>query len=473
MNGDFLAIMEEITGPTELQRDEFIEWVKNSIFDAVKKKYREPLIVSDEESGGIKLYSHKKVVNIMRNFATEIQIEVALKINPEVNIGDEIKVEIELSELDRGIIQDIRQNLVQKIREAERKIVYDMYQDREGEIISGRVLRVDDGNNIILEIDRAEAILPPSEQVPGEEYRRGNQIRCLILEVKNTSNATSIIVSRQNPGLIAQLFELEVPEIFDGLVQIMGIARDPGDRSKVAVAATEENIDAVGTCVGVRGSRVQMVAQELLGEKIDIIAWDPDPAIYIGNALQPATVIRVITSEDEDVAGVIVPDDQLSLAIGKRGQNARLAARLTGWKIDIKNESQAGEVLKELKEQLTEGIFKSEQEIRTEKDDRIEIDDIFDEIPDAEDEDVEEDELEEEELEEEELEDISDEEFSFIMELNGITPEIAEALIARGFATIQSIAEAKLDVIAYIPEIGAETAEKIQDAALEMLENMR
>jgi len=470
MNGDFLTIMAEIIGPTALQRDEFIEWIKKSILDAVKKRYHKPSVVGDEESGEIKLYAHKKVVNIMRNFATEIQIEAALKIGTDVKIGDEIKVEIELSELDRGIIQNIRQTLVQKIREAERQIIYDMYRDREGEIITGKVLRIDNTNNVILDVDRAEAILPPSEQVQGEEYKRGSQFQCLILEIENTSNGMSIIVSRREAGLITLLFELEVPEIFDGLVQIMGIARDAGDRSKVAVAATEENIDAVGTCVGLRGSRVQMVAQELFGEKIDIIAWDPDPAIYIGNALQPAKVVKVITSEDEDVAEVIVPDDQLSLAIGRRGQNARLAARLTGWKIDIKSESQAGDTLKELKEQLTDEIFKSEEEMRAEEDDRMEIDDIFDEQTDFEEEEDEEYEFEEEELE---LEEISDEEFSLVMELNGMTSEIAEALMSRGFATIQSIAEAKLGVIAAVPEVGIEAAERIQDAALEMLADRR
>ena len=443
MNGDFIRIMEEIIGPTALQRAEFIEWIKKSILDAVnKKRYHKPSVVGDEESGEIKLYAHKKVVNIMRNFATEIQIEAALKINPDVNIGDEIEVEIELSELDRGIVQHIRQTLVQKI------------------------LRTDNENNVILEIDRAEAILPLNEQVPGEEYKRGDQIRCLIVEVENTSNGMFIIVSRRKAGLIALLFESEVPEIFDGLVQIMGIARDPGDRSKVAVAATEENIDAVGTCVGLRGSRVQMVAQELFGERIDVIAWDSDQALYIGNALQPAKVTRVITSEDEEVAVVIVPDDQLSLAIGRRGQNARLAARLTGWKIDIKSESQAEGKLKEMKEQLTEEIFKSEEEMRAEKDDRIEIDDIFEEPLDFEEEEDEEYEFEEDELE---LEEISDEEFSLIMELKSMTSEIAEALMSRGFSTVQSIAEAKLGVIASIPEVGVEAAEKIQDAALEML----
>ena len=467
MNGDFIRIMEEIIGPTALQRAEFIEWIKKSILDAVnKKRYHKPSVVGDEESGEIKLYAHKKVVNIMRNFATEIQIEAALKINPDVNIGDEIEVEIELSELDRGIVQHIRQTLVQKIREAERQIIYDIYRDQEGEVITGKILRTDNENNVILEIDRAEAILPLNEQVPGEEYKRGDQIRCLIVEVENTSNGMFIIVSRRKAGLIALLFESEVPEIFDGLVQIMGIARDPGDRSKVAVAATEENIDAVGTCVGLRGSRVQMVAQELFGERIDVIAWDSDQALYIGNALQPAKVTRVITSEDEEVAVVIVPDDQLSLAIGRRGQNARLAARLTGWKIDIKSESQAEGKLKEMKEQLTEEIFKSEEEMRAEKDDRIEIDDIFEEPLDFEEEEDEEYEFEEDELE---LEEISDEEFSLIMELKSMTSEIAEALMSRGFSTVQSIAEAKLGVIASIPEVGVEAAEKIQDAALEML----
>jgi N utilization substance protein A len=233
---------------------------------------------------------------------------------------------------------------MQRIREAERDIIYDEFVTREGDVITGIVRRVQ-GRKVFIDLGRTEAILSPSEQIPGEYYRQNERIKCYIVEVKKTTKGPQIVLSRSHPGLLKRLFELEVPEIHDGLVEIRGIAREAGSRSKLAVYSSDENVDAVGACVGPRGARVQAVVRELKGEKIDVVRWAEDPADYVKNALSPARVTQVMTTETDEakLAEVVVPDDQLSLAIGKEGQNARLAAKLTGWKIDISSETQTAE----------------------------------------------------------------------------------------------------------------------------------
>ncbi|MFQ6041027.1 MAG: transcription termination factor NusA, partial [Candidatus Poribacteria bacterium] len=370
-----------------------------------------------------------------RNYAMEIPIEEAIKIKPDAQLGEVIEVEVEPGDFGRIEAQTARQIFVQKIKEAEREMVYEEYKDRVGDIVRGTVQRSEQ-NGIILELGKTEGILPRQEQVENEEYRRNDEFQCFIMEVRNTSKGPGIILSRTHPGLIARLFELEVPEIYDGLIRIMAIARDPGDRSKIAVATTDENIDAVGTCVGMKGSRVQMVVNELRGEKIDILEWNPDPEIFIGNALQPAKVTKVaIIDEAENRAEVIVPDDQLSLAIGRRGQNVRLAAKLTGWRIDIKSESDAES---ELKEQLTEEIFKSDVESDV---------DLFP-ITDVESDDI---------------------KSLPIIKLNGVGEKIAQKLRENGYSTIASIARATVDELADIPGIGVLIASKIQQSAIEIM----
>lgn len=438
MNGDLLTIIKQIVSQKELPQSVLINAIESALRSAAKKRYGSIRSVSvdiDHDTGAIKVYAPKRVVEIMRNYATEIPVEEAVKVKPEAQLGEVIEVEVEPSDFGRIEAQTARQIFVQKIKEAEREMVYEEYRDRVGDIVRGTVQRSEQ-DGIILELGKTEGILPRQEQVDNEEYRRNDEFQCFIMEVRNTSKGSGILLSRTHPGLIARLFELEVPEIYDGLIRIMAIARDPGDRSKVAVATTDESIDAVGTCVGMKGSRVQMVVNELRGEKIDILEWNPDPEIFIGNALQPAKVTKVtIIDEEENRAEVIVPDDQLSLAIGRKGQNVRLAAKLTGWRIDIKSESDADS---ELKEQLTEEIFKSD--VESDADLSLVADVEFDDI-----------------------------ESRPITALNGVGEKIAQKLRENGYSTIASIARATVGELSDIPSIGVLIAAKIQQSAIEIM----
>ncbi|MDE0683509.1 MAG: transcription termination factor NusA, partial [Candidatus Poribacteria bacterium] len=290
----------------------------------------------------------KKVVNIMRDFSTEIPIEEAVKLQEDIELGQMLKVEINPSDFGRIPAQLAKQILFQKIKQAERERIYQEFAGREGEVITGYVQRFERGG-IILDLEQTEAFLPPREIPRSQNYERGKRLQCLILSVKNETRGAPVIVSRTHRDLVAVLFEQEVPEIYEGQVRIMAIARDPGNRAKVAVQATEEGIDAVGTCVGVKGTRVQNIITELDGEKIDLVEWSEDISAFIANALGRRAGVRRVELDDENKsARVIVPDDQLSLAIGQRGQNARLAARLTGWKVDIKGESEATVSINEL-----------------------------------------------------------------------------------------------------------------------------
>jgi len=452
MNGDLLTIVEQIVSQKELPQSVLIHAIESAIRSAAKKRYgsiRSVSVELDSDTGAIKVYAPKKVVEIMRNYATEIPIEEAIKIKPDAQLGEIIEVEVEPSDFGRIEAQTARQIFVQKIKEAEREMVYDEYKDRVGDIVHGTVQRREQ-DDIILELSKTEAILPLQEQVEKEEYIRGDEFQCFIMEVRNVSKSPAIILSRTHPGIIARLFELEVPEIYDGFIRIMAIARDSGDRSKVAVATTDESIDAVGTCVGMKGSRVQMVVNELRGEKIDILEWNPDPEIFIGNALLPAKVTKVtITNTNENRAEVIVPDDQLSLAIGRKGQNVRLAAKLTGWRIDIKSESEVGS---KLKEQLTEEIFKSD----------VESDDDLSQtstksLPFAE------METDEDDIESDDIESIA------ITELDGVGEKTAQKLEENAYSTIASIVHATVEELAAVPGIGISMAEKIQKSAIEMV----
>ncbi|MGB4428536.1 MAG: transcription termination factor NusA, partial [Thermacetogeniaceae bacterium] len=254
--------------------------------------------------------------------------------------GEVIEIEVTPRDFGRIAAQAAKQVVVQQIREAERGLIYQEFSSREGDIVTGTVRR-QEAKNIFIDLGRAEAVLIPSEQIPTEKYNRGDRIKAYITEVKKTTKGPQILVSRTHPGLLKRLFELEVPEIFEGIVEIKAVAREPGMRSKIAVYSRDENVDSIGSCVGPKGMRVQAVVVELKGEKIDIVKWSSDPREFIANALSPAKVDSVEIDEEEKAARVIVPDHQLSLAIGKEGQNARLAARLTGWKIDIKSTSQA------------------------------------------------------------------------------------------------------------------------------------
>lgn len=338
------------TAQTDLPEHIFVEAIEAALRAAARRVYGAEADISVEinlDKGAIRCYVPKTVVNIMRDFSTEIPIEAAVKLQADVELGQVLKVEINPTEFGRIPAQLAKQILFQKIKQAEREKIYQEFEGREGEVVTGHVQRFERGG-IILDLEQTEASLPPRELPRSHNYERGKRLQCLILEVKKETRAAPIIVSRTHRDLVAMLFEQEVPEIYEGQVRIMAVARDPGNRAKVAVSATEEGIDAVGTCVGVKGIRVQTIVSELDDEKIDLLEWDEDASVFIANALRPANVSRVELNEEEKSARVIVPDDQLSLAIGRRGQNARLAAKLTGWKVDIKSETEATVSINEL-----------------------------------------------------------------------------------------------------------------------------
>ena len=342
--------IRQMMGHTDLPEDVFINAIEEALRVIALRHYGSEAKVSidiqlDREE--IKCHVPKTVVDIMQDFSTEIPIEEAQKLNPDAVVGDTVEVEINPDEFGRIQAQLGRQILLGKLREAERELIYNEFEGREGEVIVGYLQRYD-GQNAIIDLERTdvlrtEALLPASQIPPSHRYNRGDALRCLILEIKNSVTGEQIVVSRTHPDLITMLFEQEVPEIYEEQVRVMSVVRDPGYRAKVAVTANEDGIDAVGTCVGVRGARVQAIVRELKDEKIDIIAWDEDARVFITNALnlKSEVVRRVELNEAANSANVIVADDQLSLAIGRRGQNARLAAQLTGWHIDIKSESEA------------------------------------------------------------------------------------------------------------------------------------
>lgn len=286
------------------------------------------------------MFSRKLVVEKVNDESTEISLADAHKLDPNYQIGDITELEVTPRDFGRIAAQTAKQVVIQRIREAERSMIFDQYVDREGDVINGIINRIDN-NNVIIHLGKVEAVLPLGEQIPMEKYVPNDRMRFYINEVKQTNRGPQIFLSRTHPGLLKYLFEIEVPEIQSGTVEIKSVSREAGNRSKIAVFSRDENVDPIGACVGNRGMRVQAVVSQLNGEKIDIIQWLPDEANFIANALSPAKVTYVKLDDESKTAHTVVPDDQLSLAIGKEGQNARLAARLTGWKIDIKSESQA------------------------------------------------------------------------------------------------------------------------------------
>ena len=298
----------------------------------------------DRTTGAVQVFARKIVVENVEDDSQEMSLEEARKIQPNFQPGDIVQVEITPGDFGRVAAQTAKQVIVQRIREAERGIIYDEYIEKENEILTAIVQRVE-SKNVYVELGKTEGVIDPNGHMPGEEYNVNDRLKVYVLEVQRTTRGPQVLVSRTHPGLVKRLFELESPEIQSGTVQIKSIAREAGSRTKMAVFSSDPMIDPVGSCVGPRGSRVERVVEELKGEKIDIIKWSPDPAEFIANALNPARVLSVFISEESKACRVIVPDNQLSLAIGKEGQNARLAAKLTGWKIDIKSQSQASSLL--------------------------------------------------------------------------------------------------------------------------------
>ena len=343
MNTELMEALTILEKEKNISKDVMMDAIENSLISACKNHFgtaENIKVIMDRETCDYAVYAEKKVVEEVTNPALEISLEEAEKIDSALQIGDVAQIPVQSKEFGRIATQNAKNLILQKIREEERKVVFDQYFEKEKDIVTGIVQRYV-GKNISIKLGRADAMLTENEQVKGEVFKPTERIKLYVVEVKNTPRGPKILVSRTHPELVKRLFEAEVAEVRDGTVEIKSIAREAGSRTKMAVWSNDPNVDPVGACVGMNGARVNAVVQELRGEKIDIINWDENPALLIENALSPAKVISVMADPEEKVANVIVPDYQLSLAIGKEGQNARLAARLTGYKIDIKSETQA------------------------------------------------------------------------------------------------------------------------------------
>lgn len=402
MNKDILDILDSLGKEKGIKPEVLIKAVEAAVLSAFNKT-REFMprarVSMDRTSGQIRVFSGKEVVNKVENPFREIALTEARKIDATLKVGDECEVEVTPRNFGRIAAQAARQVIMQKIRAAEQDNVYHEFEGRQGEIITGTVEKFEQGN-VIIGLGKAEAILPQRERPPGENYRQGERITAYILEVKKISHGPQIILSRTHPSLVKKLFELEVPEISEGTLEIKFVAREPGERSKIAVTTSMEKVDSVGACVGFKGSRVKAIVRELSGERVDIVRWDEDPAVFISNALSPAEIVEIKMDKDKQEANLVVPDEKLSLAIGKRGQNVRLAARLTGWKINLRGES----------------------ELASEREKII----------------------------------------GSLAQLPGVGQKLAETLIEAGFHSLQEIAGAELSKLMEVPGIGKKKAEKMQ-----------
>ncbi len=358
MGSDLSRIIDQVGKDKGIDRKILVEALEQALLAAARKKYGTKQEIEarfNEEAGEVELFQFKTVVKDVKNAPAEISIEEAKDLDADVEVGDSLGTKIDISEFGRIAAQTAKQVIIQRVKDAERENIYDDFKDRKGEIISGTVQRFERGS-IIVNLGRAEAVIPQQELIPRESYKPGDRIRAYVLDVRKTPKGPQIILSRSNPNFLIKLFELEVPEISEGIVKIISAAREPGSRAKIAVYSRDSDVDPVGACVGMKGSRVQAVVQELRGEKIDIIPWSEDSASFVCNALAPAEISKVIINQETKSMEVIVEDDQLSLAIGRRGQNVRLAAKLTDWKIDIRSEAKAEPVVPSLDEIATRGM---------------------------------------------------------------------------------------------------------------------
>jgi len=341
MISDLKRLIDQVSREKGIERQTLIATLEEAIKSAIKKKYGSRVDLDgsfNEDYGEIEAFQFKEVVTKVNDPDKEVAYDEAQKIDAECQIGDELGMRMDTDMLGRIAAQSAKQVIIQKMKDAEREVVYEEFKHRKGEIIHGVVQRVDK-NGIIVNLGRAEALLSPREQIPREIFRQGDRIRGYVLDVKKIAKGPQILLSRTHPHFVIQLFKLEVPEIAEGTVDILNAMREPGSRAKIAVFSKQSDVDPVGACVGVKGARVQAVVQELRGEKIDIIPWNMDPAKFVVNALAPAVISKVIIDQSNRSMEVVVPDDQLSLAIGKRGQNVRLASKLTNWRIDVTGES--------------------------------------------------------------------------------------------------------------------------------------
>ena len=403
-------ILEEVRKDKDLDKETLIKTLEAALLKAAKNRYGHNSEIEahfNRELGEVELFQFKNVVNEVKNPKSEISLEEAKTIlDPDAQIGDSLGVKLNTADFGRIAAQTAKQVIIQNIREAERENTYQNYKDRKGELVNGIVQRFDRGD-IIVNMGKTEAILPSKEQVPREHYRLRDRIKAYILDIKKTTKDPQIVLSRTCTGFIRELFKTEVPEINEGIVTIKHIAREPGTRTKIAVDSSNPDVDPVGACVGTKGARVQNIVQELRGEKIDIIPWSEDPAKFVCSALAPAEIMEVILYNEQRAMEIIVPDNQTSLAIGKKGQNVRLAVKLTGWKIDIKSKSEA------------EGESKSALEN--------------------------------------------------LMQIPGVGETSAQALLNEGYGSARDIVKAEVEELTKLPGFGEKKAQAIKEAAQEII----
>jgi N utilization substance protein A len=358
VNQEILRIIEQISREKGIEKAILLAGVEAAVLSAAKRRYGpiESLHAHfNPQTGTLELTLAKTVVEQVKDAKTEMTLEQAKAFDPEAKVGDVMQIPLEIEGFGRIAAQTAKQVIIQKVREAERDLVYHEYKGREGELVNGVVQRFEKGD-IILDLGKTEALLPRKEQSSRETFQRGERVRAYILEVRKSTSGPQIIVSRTHPGLVERLFEMEVPEIYEGIIEIKGAVREPNGRAKIAVSSRDRAVDPIGACVGMRGVRVQAVVQELRGEKIDIVQWSEDPATFVANALSPAKIYKINVTPEGHAMEVIVEDDQLSLAIGKKGQNVRLAAKLTKWRIDIKSRSEYEQGLRTTAEGALAGL---------------------------------------------------------------------------------------------------------------------
>lgn len=410
MKSEIVEAFSQIAKEKNIERELLGEILENTILSIIKKKYGKTEnfdIFVSMDKGEIEIYQNKIIVDKVEDEVEEIDLESARKIAPDLDVGDEFIEIIDPKSFGRRLIISAKQNLNQKIKDAEKDILYDEYQKRVGEIIIGDVRQIN-RNEIYLNIDKTEVVLPREEQIHNERYRRGDHVRAIIKAVERTNRGLEIIVSRGDPQILVRLFELEVPEIYDGIIEIKGVAREPGDRAKIAVLSNDKRIDALGACVGMKGIRIQSISKELNNEKIDVINWHPDPGIFISRALSPAKVYKVIVDQNKKKAIAVLSDDQMSLAIGRGGQNRRLASKLTEYDIEI------------IKESEYKKILESKMGGGTKADGKLE-------------------------------------------DIEGLTPAMLKKLTAGGFTTADEVIEAGYEKLMELPGLGEKTAKKIID----------
>jgi N utilization substance protein A len=439
MGQELVQVIDQISKEKGISREMVIEAVESALVSAAKKKYGAQRIAVqiDPKRGDIVMYAYRKVVAEIANPDEEITLEEAVKLFPEAQLEGEVPLQVEFEGFGRIAAQTARQVIVQKVREAEREVIFKEFNDKIGQLVNGIVLRHEKGAYFI-DLGKTEAVLPAREQVPRENYRRGDRLRAFVLEVKDTSKGPQVVLSRSHPDFVAKLFEMEVPEIYENIVEVKGVVREAGDRTKIAVSSKESQVDPVGACVGMKGARVQAVVRELRGEKIDIIPWSEDPRIFIAKALSPAVVEKVGVTEEDRSALAVVADAQLSLAIGKKGQNVRLAAKLTGWKIDILSESEYEQERQKERDQEIEAAIAEETRKLAQDTEAAETMEAEHAVAEA------------------EAKAASD-----ITNIEGVGPKTAEQLKLAGYDTIEKIAAMSDEEVLAVPTIGEKTAQKI------------